>query len=616
MLKRNFKTMVSIILVLLLLLLGFPTVQAVPLSSSSPRALVLCTIPDMWDFPDSCIQDMANAGVDAVELKVCANDPVKHPYGTGDGVMSSKTTYDFTNMDSLVGRFGSKGIKVILEPCWGESFRSDWWPEYYANYVNEDGGTISTKCNIYLSAFRDGYNSYVQNVVSHYNSNSNVYGFYMEGPSYYGEVELITDDYSNPKFFSYDSNAKAEFRSYLQTVYASLSALNTAWGTTYTDWSQVNPPNPDYALQDNQVDLRQSWSDFVTWRHKILYDSMSRFVATAKANTTKPVGIMIGGDKTGSAKSAPFASSIGDLVKMVGSGGIYDDTGNENIASLKYSVTAASKYGVELYGEEDGGIPPTTLNGQRLSLTNILMSGTDCMQFAAVHYLFRGYNSNTWRWEGDFSKTEQYWSLKNQIQVLDSYKPGYNRSDVAFFHSYYTPWYRGSILNNNDVCRVYDEELSHPAYQSFASWGRYLTTPDVVDEQLILDDILSNYKVLVVPNFYSTLTLDTVSNKIKNWVNTGGVLVTFGPGALTYQINSSSRQVTCPDSNDPANWCLGISGGTAASTTSSTTWKISSSRPSWLTSLSTSDQGNLPKIEKVFTSLATGATGIFSTNII
>lgn len=616
--RLKYRSVVSMFLMFLLILstlVVLPnTVKATPVGSN-PKYLVLCTIADMWDFSDSCIQDLADAGVDMVELKVCANDPVSHPNPGGDGVMTSKNVYNYTLMDNQIARWANKGIKVILEPCWNGSLRSDWYPECYADYVNESGGTITGKCNIHLSAFRDTYNSFIQNVVAHYNSNSNVYGFYLEGPSFYGETELITDDFSNPKFYSYDTAAKSMFQSYLQTVYASLAALNNAWGTSYATWSAVVPPNPDYTLQDNQVDTRQSWSDFVTWRHKLLYDTMNTWDSTAKANTTKPVGIMIGGDKTGGAKAAPFSSSVGDMIKMVGSGGLYDDTGAENIASLKYSATVGNKYNVEVRSENDGDIPSVSVNARREATADFLMSGVDSTHYSYVASLFRGFDWVTHRWTGDFSKTEEYWQLKSQTQIAHNYKVGYTASDVAFFHSYYTPWYRGSILNNSDVCRVYDEEMSHPVYQAFASWGRYLTCPDVVDEQMILDDILNNYKVLVIPNFYSTVTLDTVGAKIKNWVNSGGYLVTFGQGSLTYQVNSSSRTVTCPDANNPANWCLGISGGTDAATTTSTTWKISSSKPSWLTSFSTNEQGNIPMIDKVFTSLATGAVPVVEDGI-
>jgi hypothetical protein len=55
---------------------------------------------------------------------------------------------------------------------------------------------------------------------------------------------------------------------------------------------------------------------------------------------------------------------------------------------------------------------------------------------------------------------------------------------------------------------------------------------------------------------------------------------------------------------------MGLSGGLAASATTNTIWKVASPKPAWLTSLAASDHGDIPAIEKVFTTLAAGTTAV------
>ncbi|MCC3375272.1 discoidin domain-containing protein [Cohnella sp. REN36] len=587
--------------------------QTAALTAAEPRAGLLAAIPDMWSFPDSAIQDLADAGVDVVELKAVANDPLAHPNPGGDGVMSAKGTYEFSLLDAQIRRWKAKGIRVVLEVTLNGSFRQDWWPEYYADYVAEDGSTIANRFNAYLPALQNGYDSFVQAVVGHYDGDAGVYGFYIDGPGYYGEVEMLTDNYAQPKFYSYDPNAKAAFRSYLQTVYPNVGALNAAWGSSYAGWNDVQPPLPDYALGETAIDLRRSWSDFVTWRHAFLYGVMERWLTTAKNATAKPVGIKIGGAKMGSnPNSAAFSASTADLLKLLASGGhasFFDDTNNENLSSMRHSTTIGSQYGVKIWGEGDGGIPAVSYNQQRQNAANLLMSGADTMHYAYVEWLFKGFDWNTASWTGSFEKTKPYYYLKSLHKTVKQYRPAYESSEVAFFQSHYTSWYRGSDKTNRDVSLVYDAEMTHGAYGAYASWTRYLTTPDVVDEQLILDDILSRYKVLIVPNTSSTVTLKTVGDKIKEWVHNGGKLVTFGEGALTYQIDGD-RRLASPNASDPSNWSLGLSGGTAVTATASRNWRIAGGKPAWLTSLTTADQGAIPAIDKAFVSLAPGAVPV------
>jgi hypothetical protein len=84
-------------------------------------------------------------------------------------------------------------------------------------------------------------------------------------PIYYslGDETGIADLAANWDFDIAPSSL-AGFRSWLQTQYASLAALNAEWGTRYADWGQVMPELTRTAMQRGD-DNFAAWSDFKAW---------------------------------------------------------------------------------------------------------------------------------------------------------------------------------------------------------------------------------------------------------------------------------------------------------------------------------------------------------------
>ncbi len=64
--------------------------------------------------------------------------------------------------------------------------------------------------------------------------------------------------------FDFSEASLAGFRTWLQTQYASLDAMNTEWGTHFAAWNAVVPPTTTAAMQRTEQNFA-AWADFKAW---------------------------------------------------------------------------------------------------------------------------------------------------------------------------------------------------------------------------------------------------------------------------------------------------------------------------------------------------------------
>ena len=64
--------------------------------------------------------------------------------------------------------------------------------------------------------------------------------------------------------FDLSPRSVAGFRTWLRGQYGSLAALNAEWGTTYSDWSAIQPETTRRAMQRSDDNFAQ-WNDFKAW---------------------------------------------------------------------------------------------------------------------------------------------------------------------------------------------------------------------------------------------------------------------------------------------------------------------------------------------------------------
>jgi len=359
-----------------------------------------------------------------------------------------------------------------------------------------------------------------------------VTSFMLSSPiSRYGEVHYAGSTAGQYAVFS--RPAKEGFRRWLQEAYrGDLGAVAKAWGQPLASWEDVVPPTGPQAGPPG-IDTRTAWSDFMHWYNAWLEEVTRRALTTARAETDKPLAVMMGGPKVGPSQGISLGN-VGPIVRLLGQvrPAFLSDTDSQTLFSCKYTRAACSQYGVDLM-IENVGPPFLEVFHQYNTVLNALASGADTVHLAHWGEL---YDTGTW-----FGRT---WA--GLAPLIRRYRTGYVRSDAAVFHSYMTSWYRPDRANV-DALRLYDRTnaLWYPGLD-YPSWGRVLGAPDVVDDLMIEDGALTGRTLLVIPNSGVTVTSRKAVAAIRSWVANGGTLLGFGVGCLSYTVEADRSLAATP----------------------------------------------------------------------
>ncbi|MBI2298502.1 MAG: family 14 glycosylhydrolase [Armatimonadetes bacterium] len=349
-----------------------------------------------------------------------------------------------------------------------------------------------------------------------------VSSFMLSSPiSMYGEVHYSASTTGQYAVFS--RPAKANLRAWLQQRYRNeLPAVAKAWRQPLASWEAIVPPQGPQAGPAG-IDTRTAWSDFMHWYNGWLEEVTRRSLAAARAETGKPLAVMMGGPKIGLSQGIALGN-IGPIVKLLGQTkpAFFSDTDSQTLFSCRYSRAACSQYGVDLMLEHVG--PPYLHRFHQYDMAlNVLACGADAAHLAQIGEL---YDPKHWfgpTWVG-------------LAPLVLRYRTAHVKSDAVLFHSYLTSWYRPD-RSNGDCVRLYDgtNTLWYPE-QGYPSWGRALGPPDVVDDVMIEDGGLDGRTLLVIPNSAVTVTTRRAVTAITDWVRRGGTVVGFGAGCLAYTI--------------------------------------------------------------------------------
>lgn len=90
---------------------------------------------------------------------------------------------------------------------------------------------------------------------------------------------------------SYSGPAEADFQNSMQTKYGTLSALNSAWGTSLTSWSQISPPTNHDAFFGTTYNTYSQ--DFLNWYQGVLIKHYSNVMAKAHTDLDA-LGVSLG----------------------------------------------------------------------------------------------------------------------------------------------------------------------------------------------------------------------------------------------------------------------------------------------------------------------------------
>jgi hypothetical protein len=155
----------------------------------------------------------------------------------------------------------SNGNDTVLSP-------SDYMQDF-------SGGCICTSWGVQFSFASDNFiqkaNEFIQAIVSRY------YTLYPQSILYVTVATTLSSEAGYPaaKMADYSPIANAKFGNWLQTKYGSIASLNSAWGTSFSDFNSVPPP-PDSAAMWNDIHGLE-WYNF---RHYMMKQAWASFGAT------------------------------------------------------------------------------------------------------------------------------------------------------------------------------------------------------------------------------------------------------------------------------------------------------------------------------------------------
>ena len=97
---------------------------------------------------------------------------------------------------------------------------------------------------------------------------------------------------------SYSGAAVASLQSAMQTKYQTIAALNAAWGTSYTDFSQVQPPQQVDTFFTTGINTTYG-KDFMTWYQSSLTDNLAKIAEKAHSRFDSVFGVELGAKVSG-----------------------------------------------------------------------------------------------------------------------------------------------------------------------------------------------------------------------------------------------------------------------------------------------------------------------------
>lgn len=288
-----------------------------------------------------------------------------------------------------------------------------------------------------------------------------------------------------------DRDARNAFRSAMIDRYGSVDAMNRAWKTTFQSSNEIAYPTSPI------TGSRRYWLDFVHWYQESITHMAEGIGETARRHLGNrllmlPLGFKDedprgGNDNTGLIK---MASRLGLDIRS-SHGGFRPFADNQ--ATMMGRISSAARfYGVPLWNEATSTLTPEEETARVFSAISLGAKGM-------------------FDWpENVKDARDVYYRYGKNLRVE---RP---LVDVAMF-----------FPSTNHLLR----QESYP--QTFARGCgdiRDVLNYDIVDEQMTLDGALSKYRILVL--WEGVVIEAPVLAKIRDWVDAGGVLVSYDFGKI------------------------------------------------------------------------------------
>lgn len=457
--------------------------------------IVICQIPS-FDRPDikDILHQIKLSGATAVQIYTFWKD--FEPEKEGE--------FKWDYFDRQVNLLKEAGLKWVPFFLIGPKYASpDWWlqDKRHMGLVcleHKKSSMIESIWNPYLIEQVDRV---VKAFAAHYLPMDIIESFQPGICGDYGESIMPVngnwpgDYHTHIGYWCGDIYACKSFKNYFSNKYGDINKLNTAWNSHYSNFLEIEPFLPHKATS------RTAYFDELEWYR----GSMSEFVdkwlnITRKYFPETPIYMCTGGCEN-PMNASDFATQAKICAKY--NAGIRL-TNEANKFYQNYFYTALTHSACEFYGSYLGLEPAGRLSSE----------GVNARMFGSAVYgnrqMFYYYDNlfKTPTYDGESIYTDCSKAFAKHLNLLNETKTS---TEVAFF-------WQGCMGAMSDGIPEGIEPI--------VTYIRKLTMLSPVNEQMIADDVLNNYKLLIIPK--DGFTTKNTLLKIVDYVKKGGTVLAFG----------------------------------------------------------------------------------------
>ncbi|MCS6775650.1 MAG: hypothetical protein RMJ43_06315 [Chloroherpetonaceae bacterium] len=300
------------------------------------------------------------------------------------------------------------------------------------------------------------------------------------------------DLHNHPGWWCADPLARASFRDAMLQKYGGLAQLNAAWKRSFASPDEITYP------QRPRAEARQEWLDFVTWYHQSVGRAIEMNLRAARRY---------------------FPASL----LMVPAGFVDEDPRGGNDNSL--IVRIAAQYNAAVRSTHSRFRP---------------FAENAATMFGRIGSACRFYNVPFWvEPPGNLTPEQQ---VERLFEALSQGAVGlfdWAGSAIACREVYYRygRWLRVErpVV---DVAMFYPAEAQKlrpnqgyaPLFAQACAYLRDIANFDIVDDRMIEDGCLARYRILAL--WEGTMASASTLEKIREWVNAGGVLIAYDFGKV------------------------------------------------------------------------------------
>ncbi|MDE1821370.1 MAG: hypothetical protein KGI98_11075 [Euryarchaeota archaeon] len=204
---------------------------------------------------------------------------------------TSQGVYDFSQLDTYMGEAQQDGLAVVLV-FWYEGWTfgvANWVPSWITARETYSNGATASYPPWWDAGARSDYFGFLNATIAHVDPDGNFQGVYAPfgwldypwSPPPSGASGAVVAGYSAATTAAYDW--------YLESQWASLAQYNSAYGTSYTAWSQIPASLPGSA----------EWNDFGNFRIFSVEQTFAQLSQYVRAVTNRTIFYYYGGDISG-----------------------------------------------------------------------------------------------------------------------------------------------------------------------------------------------------------------------------------------------------------------------------------------------------------------------------